>query len=176
MATENCLPTSDVATTLQATPLGSRYTCVDDPVGSPDDTDYVSVPAGFSNADIYGFSHAVPAGSTINSVAVVNRVWIDASSAYSMVAAHLKVGGTVYTQTSFGTLGSWAAGTKTWATNPKTGVAWTYDSLATIDGFGIYLQTETGKTRTKCSQSYLVIDYTPGSGGTSTRRAVAVLL
>lgn len=168
MALDYCLPLADLKADLQVSGDATRAACLDDPVGVPDDdATYVHAAQGTNNYCIVSRqAHSVPAGSTINSVSVAVRTYVDAvNGAVADQSAYIRISGNDYSQPSCGALGSYATTTKTWNTNPDTLAGWVFADLVNIDGFGPKLTTDAlAAVRSKCTQSYLIIDYTAPSG------------
>ncbi len=136
--TQSRLPTSNLTIgsmwSFTGCTSSTAYQCVDDPIGSPNNsTDYLRVSSSGKEA-IFGFSvFTVPAGSTITYVRVTHVTFRDGSSSANIKAA-LRVGGTTYTQPTAQLLtASWITYNYDWTTNPRTGLAWT---VADVNGTG----------------------------------------
>jgi len=54
----------------------------------------------------------------------------------------------------------WTTYSNTWATNPATGLPWTWDEIDQLQ-VGISLRRIASFKRTSCTQVYVVVDYTP---------------
>jgi hypothetical protein len=129
VATLTRAPTSDEAVSgTWSGSVGSRWTLVDDyPSVATNDL----LTGGTSAASItFGFSaFTVPSGSTSISVQVM---YFDgeAANGANNCGGRIKVGGTYYdaaTHNPAGTAGT--SRTDNWATNPRTGAAWTVDDV-----------------------------------------------
>jgi hypothetical protein len=130
MATQNRAPTGDEAspTGTWSGSAGSRYSLVDD---YPDTTpaDYLQHGTAAGHLDFTFSAFSIPAGSTNISVQVL---YYDAepSNGNNNIAGRLVVGGTAYNAATHNPSGtSYSARSDNWATNPKTGAAWTVDDI-----------------------------------------------
>jgi len=127
-----------------------------DETPADDATSYVSV-YNDDKYDLYNLpAHSVGSG-VINSITVYQRS--RESGANGQSCSVIKTGGTVY-------YGGWDALTtsyqdfsEVWATNPKTGVAWTWDDIDALQ-IGVRLDEISGSVYVICTQVYVVIDYT----------------
>jgi hypothetical protein len=166
MATQTRLPTGDGSTSAwTALGGGSKFSEVDDPIGTPDeDTTYVSR-VNTAGTQLYTFSaFAVPSGSTINFVRVFARMRMAAGSATA--ALILRVNGTNSVINVGAQTASYADETNDWLTNPNTGLAWTVDD---VNGVGADPLQEFGHRtdsgfgageEMRCTQCYAEVDYT----------------
>jgi uncharacterized membrane protein len=143
MATQTRNPTSDdaVSGTWNGS-AGTRYTVVDDyPDTTPTDTLLHGTTAGNLT---FGFSaFSIPSNATSISVQVLYYDQKTASQAAAS-AGRLKVGGSYYNATTHNPATSYTSRSDNWATNPKTGAAWTPAQVNGTDGtndlqaFGFY--------------------------------------
>ncbi|MFA6046572.1 MAG: hypothetical protein WC718_16425 [Phycisphaerales bacterium] len=143
MTTQTRNPTSDeaVAGTWSGS-AGTRYQAVDD---HPDSAGADFLAHGTTAGNLtFGFAaFNVPAGSTGLSIDVL---YYDAEPANgnNNSAARLKVGGNYYNSATHNPAGAtYTLRTKSWATNPKSGVAWTVDDVNgvgvnALEAFGLY--------------------------------------
>lgn len=129
MATETLRPTGDLAKILNRQPTAARnYTAVDE--SAADDTDYVYgrdiLNAGVMNfQDQYTLGNMSASGTlTISSVLLRYRGQTLATGTTKQYTAGIVVGATPYLDT-YRTTTAWTTWTKSWATNPGTGIAWT---------------------------------------------------
>lgn len=129
MVTVSRAPTSDEAVSGSWTgSAGSRYTLVDD---YPDTTGADKLTHGTTAGNItFGFTaFAIPSGSSNISVSVLYYDDKNGTGA-CQVGARLKVGGNYYNAATHNPVnGVFTQRTDSWATNPKTGVAWTVDDI-----------------------------------------------
>ncbi len=161
-STDTRVPTSDESNTggFTTSPLWSK---VDET--TPNDSDYI---VGVNNGGghcTFGFStFSVPGGSGISSVTVFYRAQ-DAAKGANNIRASLKVGGTYYdtTATSNNPGSSFTTYSYAFATNPKTGIAWTVDD---VNGIGANPLQAFGVASTdfnpdiQVSMVYMVVNYT----------------
>jgi hypothetical protein len=133
VATQTRAPTSDeaVSGTWSGT-AGQRWSLVDDypPAGS-------DILTGGTTAAVITFGFAaftVPAGATVGSVAVMYYDG-EAANGANNCGGRIKVGGTYYNAVTHNPAGTtYTARTDSWATNPKTGAAWT---VGDVNGIGV---------------------------------------
>lgn len=149
MPTQNRNPTSDIsATGTWSGTAGTRYTLVDDYPTSTGDVLIHGTTAGNINFGYSAFS--IPSIATNISVQVL---YFDDrnGSASSNIGGRLRVGGTFYNATTHNpTNGVVVQRTDNWATNPRTGVAWTVNDINGIgsnalDAFG-FISTDASPT------------------------------
>lgn len=147
--------------------------CVDDPVGTPDDsTSYVYTNA-FGSADaLFTFSTPqVPSGAIVNYIRITSRIQ---SYVRAGVNAILRVGGTTYTSSVFYVpLSSWGSVNRDFITNPKTGLSWTVNDVNgtganPLQWFGNRLNTiiyDKSYGSSFLTQVYMIVDYTYTEAG-----------
>ena len=158
-------PTSDEATTgtWTMTGGGDYHSCLDEAVLNT--ADYITCTA--VGRQTFGFTaYAIPAGCTITSVVVV-MCTVRHGANVGRMGGELKVGGNYY-----GGLGhtpyespEWGYFTRSWATNPKSGAAWTLNDVNGIgvnalQAFGVYSDDCTPTV--SCAQCWLQVYFTPG--------------
>jgi len=168
MATVTLRPDANISVQCSQYPTsGYNYDKVNE-VTSDGDSTYVYAPGG-TNAyyyDLYDIpSSGIPVGSTINSVAITIVV---RSAGYGTkstnVATRLNTHATIY-ETSYiiANSSTYSAKTTTYTTNPYTGAAWTLDEVNSMD-IGVMcrdIYLEPYDSGARCTQVYVVIDYTP---------------
>lgn len=122
-------PTSDITRTGTWTgSAGSRYTAVDD---FPDTSTGLTVGTVYGVLT-FGFApFSIPDESTINSVQVDYYARSTGSSANNM-ASRIVVGGSSYDSAYIDPPTGITLYTKTWETNPKTGIEWTVDDVNNV--------------------------------------------
>ena len=130
---------------------------VDDLQGSPDDdSTYVQAQSDTYQRDLYNLS--APTGNgTINYIKVWYR-FRQSPTGTAYLTPAIKTGGTAYEGSEDTTGTSWENGSYQWTTNPKTGVAWTWDDLTALQA-GIKMH-RSGGTGARCTQVYVEVDYT----------------
>jgi YD repeat-containing protein len=166
-STQDRLPTSKINVISPWSTTGcnnsSAYQCVDDPIGSPNNsTDYIRDNNSSGKEATFGFLpvFTVPTGSTIQYVRVTH-VTIRNSGSSADIKAALRVGGTTYTQAAAQTLnGSWTTYSYDWTTNPRTGAAWIVEDVNgtgsnPLQGMGVY----SGSGDESVTQVYVTVGY-----------------
>ena len=168
MATQNRAPTSDEAASgTWSGAAGSRWQLVDD---YPSTSSADALTGGTAAAAItFGFSaFAIPAGSTGISVQV-RYADGEAANGANNCGGRLKVGGSYFNAATHNPSGT--AGTlreDSWATNPKTGAAWTVDD---INGIGANALQAFGINSTDSNPTFFVasvelqVTYSPPVSG-----------
>lgn len=139
------------------------------------DTSYVSTGTA-SAGDLYNITNSSQFG-IINSVSVY-YVAKRGSTAGVQVRSALKTGGTAYYGAWQSPTTSYATYSDTWATNPKTSVAWTWSD---VDNLQIGVQANAAVNYAYVTQVYAHVDYNPllpptavyiGSGATDSQLTV----
>ncbi len=159
MATETLYPDSDVSKAIPASiPAGAHWSCLDD----ASEADYVYSNIDGWAADIYGIqNHSVGSG-TINSVTIYITHWQTGASRTTCNFG-VKTGGTEYLYGEF-----MGAGTteynKSWATNPNTLAAWTWDDIDALQGV-LKLRRNASSQYSYVSRMRIVVDYTEAPAG-----------
>ena len=127
-----------------------------DEVEADDDTTYVSsVDSGAWQRDLYNLpAHSVGSG-TISKITIHLRIYYGNIDDYAK--ACLKTGGTVYESGNLPrTVSAWKSASWEQATNPKTGVAWTWDDIDALQ-VGATIFSEGGHVRV--TQIYVEVEY-----------------
>jgi len=115
--------------------------------------------------DLYNIQDHSVGNGTINSVTVYARCKTDASGVDGKIAIKSGTGGgapNTIDESDITLTTSWADYSHTWATNPATASAWTWDEIDNLQ-IGINLES-TGDPKffkAKCTQIYVEVDYTP---------------
>jgi hypothetical protein len=135
-------------------------------VATPDDaaTYLEKAPTGGSSSWTGAWTNPLTPGATINSVTVTTRCWLDGNNSVAAQGAIIYNGVTADQKLGGFTVDSWVTVAKTWATNPFTAGAWTFEDLATLS-FGVKLTSvdevgTPGALASKCTQTFMTLDYT----------------
>jgi len=161
MATERLTVNSDITKGIpKSIPSGTHYTCLDETV--LDTMDYVYCDWTEWTTDRYGIQNHSAGSGTINKVtmyAVLHQAGTGAHSNYG-----IKTGGTDYMVGAFQAATSPTLYSHDWDTNPKTGVAWTWDDVDALEAI-LTISRCSSYQYTMCYQMYLIIDYTEAPQG-----------
>jgi hypothetical protein len=119
---------------------GEHWDKVDE-VEADDNSTYIYLDAVSAGGNWQRDLYALPAhtgSGTINSVTVYARLK-DIYGSNSSGKISIKTNGTVYDTSAFALTTSWATKSNVWATNPQTGVAWTWDEIDALEaGVSLY--------------------------------------
>ena len=75
---------------------------------------------------------------------------------------YMKTGGTTYANGNYSLTQSYADYENSWATNPQTGVAWTWANIDALQaGISLKNMNPVPSTDPRCTQVYVVVTYTP---------------
>jgi hypothetical protein len=172
-STQDRLPTGDSATSnWTALGGGTKFSEVDDPIGTPDDdTTYISKDDSSGAQDFTFAAFAITNGSTINSVQLIARCRERDADDVLQLTGRLQVNSTDYAATSQNVADGATYGdyTFTWATNPNTAVAWTEadvegTSAAPLQEFGVNVASIAAGEGIRCTQVFARVDYTAAGG------------
>jgi hypothetical protein len=132
---------------------------------TPDeDTTYVKDDEAVYGYDLYNLP-AHSGSGTINSVTVYIRA--KRASSYAIKAyTVIKTGGTEYYGSQIALTASYADYSKQYNTNPKTGIAWTWDDIDALQA-GIGLNLDENTNHGNCTQVYVEVDYSLVTAKTS---------
>ena len=169
MATETLRPNAagdeENLSTVVGDGSGTHYAAVDEATAD-EDTSYVEC-SGFNQGwqrDLYNIANHSAGSETINSVTVYARCkGINTISQTSLKIA-IKTGGTVYEGNEETVTLSYANYSKQWTTNPNTGSAWTWTEIDALQA-GINMREPDSWDKTRCTQVYVEVDYTPAVTG-----------
>jgi hypothetical protein len=170
MATEILRPNGNDTTALynSAGNQTNNYSYVDEV--SANDADYVynynAIPSGLWLLDLYALPDtSIPSGSTINKITFYARFVANVDTAAYAKFAY-KSGGTIYYSSEPALTTSFAEYSWIQTTNQKTGLAWTITDInALVAGVSLFRAGDKYPVFSECSQLWLVIDYTAGTGG-----------
>jgi len=132
---------NDIGGSTQWTPTGNVAGCSANwcvATTNDADTSYVSNYFG-GDSDLYNITNSFQSG-IINSVSVY-YVARRGSTAGVSIKSVLKTGGSRYYGTVQGLTASYTTYSDTWATNPQTGVAWTWSDVDNLQ-IGLFAQTD----------------------------------
>ena len=158
MATETLRPNAagdETAIPIQHPDSTYHWDKVDE-VEADDDTTYVSsVDSEAWQRDLYNLpAHSVGSG-TISKITIRLRIYY--GNVFDYAKACLKTGGTVYESGNLPTINdAWESVSWEQATNPKTGVAWTWDDIDALQ-VGATIFSEDGYVRV--TQIYVEVEY-----------------
>jgi len=180
MPTETLRPNAAGDATELVPSTAPNWECVNEAVANGD-TDYVRNDAENTyERDLYNIPDtAIPAGSTINSVTVywtARKVAVPSTRAIAGYSS-IKTEGIIYEGSVQALTNSYVEYNTAYATNPNTGVAWTIAELNALQ-IGIYLGNyyldDLHFAYGRCTQVYVIIDYTAAAGGRIRRLLVGV--
>ncbi len=135
----------------------SNYLAVDE-VSPDDDTTYVynSSDGSVNGADLYNFNNHTIESGEITDLTVYIYAKTLGTGQYDIF---MKTGGTQYTKGAGNLTGSYATYSKSWTSNPQSGLLWTWADIDAIQAGG-YLFDITGSA-SRITQVYTIITYTP---------------
>ena len=176
MATVTLRP-AGVGTDTSHTPTGAatNHGCVsEDSVDN--DTTYVYKAVPGSNRDLYTIdANSIGASDTINSITVyvVGRMVTTGGLISTSIGAVIRENAT----TTSGTLQaltttSYVTKSQTWTTKPSSGTAFTQTDITNLE-IGVTISISDANNG-RCTQVYVVVDYTPTAGGTAISKVINV--
>lgn len=140
------------------TPADSNWESVDED-SSDDDVTYVESGAGVYETDLYNLADTALYG-TINSVTVfVNckGTKVGVFSAYTRI----KTNGVAHDGSEITLTTTYVTYSTAYTTNPQTTAAWTWAEVNALQA-GVALKKPTGGATSRCTQVWVVVNYTPG--------------
>jgi len=162
MTQQTQYPTGTVSNAWTVSPAGQPWEAVDDPAGAPDDATYVSAFAPFKNCNLSHPGFAVPAGSVVNSVIQFWRAK-ETVAARTWLRINLKNPNSWHTAGPLALTAAYVDRTRTWLTNPATGLAWTIDQVAQVGAnainYAISFRSANTTVEQSISQAHLLVDY-----------------
>ena len=152
----------------------ANYLCVDE-TSRDSATTYVKIvgseDAAVTGIDLYALPDHSSESGTINSVtAVMVAKYV---MRISTGAPRIQVNGTNYGNAAGGLTTSYATYSQTWATNPNSGVAWTWSDIDALQA-GCVLTGARRSGDARATQIYIEVDYTEG-GGAAFKQSRALL-
>ncbi|MGD0978148.1 MAG: archaellin/type IV pilin N-terminal domain-containing protein [Candidatus Bathyarchaeia archaeon] len=134
---------------------GNHYDKVSETTSDGDAT-YVYTTSTSTQRDSYTFTSTSATG-TINSV----TIYIVARATNSGTASTVvRISGTSYYGTSNTLTTSYTPYSTQYTLNPDTNAAWTWADVSSLDA-GVRLARSSGQTDARCTQIYVVVNYTP---------------
>lgn len=163
-------------TTLTPNGAASNYECVKEVIVD-DDTTYVNKGTIGSSKDLYIIdSNSIGASDTINSITVyvVGRMVTTGRLITASLAATIRENAT----TTLGTAQnlsttSYVTKSQTWTTKPSSGTAFTQTDITNLQ-IGVAI-SQSDSNNCRCTQVYVVVDYTPSGGGGGSVSKLALL-
>jgi hypothetical protein len=142
---------------------GGHYDKVDDPSGTPDDNaTYVRTSVSSYQLDLYNLPDQSLSG-TISNVTIYARCLSFVAQGYAKIAT--KTESVIYYSAILSPpIDSYGDFSKSYDTNPNTGVAWTWAEINALQ-IGIALQSN-DVNATRCTQVFAIVTYTPSAGST----------
>lgn len=139
----------------------AHYDKVDE-ASKDDDTTYVYTGSATYRLDTYAFANPTETG-IINSITVY-AACARSSSCTGKAKVAIYTSGQAAQYGSEETLGtSYVTYEKAWTTNPWTSAAWSWSDLNALE-IGVSLKGDDSTYVVKCTQVYIVIDYSAGGG------------
>ncbi len=139
----------------------SNWQSVDEVVADGDAT-YVEPGGGGQRTDLYNVDASVYQAGVISSVEVFATIRWDLLHTPSQTSIKLKAGGTTGSGATFVPTVAWVEYSEVFTVSPDTGVAFTWAEIAALQiGVTLWRDGGTPFERTRCTQVYCVIDFTP---------------
>ena len=166
-ATEATLRPEGAGDITQLTPFPdggeANWEDVDDETPDEDSTYVEAAPTGDRLIDLYAIPGLPTSSLTINSVKIYIRCRCTNAAPTGLLAnTAIKTGGATYYGDDEDLTNSWTNYSKTYALNPDTGVAWTYDEVAALQiGLKIQSNVPAFNDKGQCTQVYAVVNYIP---------------
>lgn len=137
---------------------GNHFVEVDDAPGSPDDdTTYISVGSG-NQEDYWSVTDHTTETAAIDSLEVFLRTKHSAGNEEFAICVY--AGGTDYCTSDIADYAVWTTDSNVWATNPKTGIAWTWADIDALQ-IGVKSRAIGGWGGTAyCTQAWANVTYT----------------
>jgi len=136
-----------------------NWECVDD-ITPDDNITMVQSQGGNWRTDIYSLSSPWSNICNIYSVSVHCRALKAALWTVGRAKLVLRTYGTDYEGPENTVSSSWTEYSSEWATNPATGLAWTWDEIEQLEA-GLSLQTSSPASRVQCTQVWVDVAYGP---------------
>ncbi len=116
--------------------------------------------SGSYATDAYAIGDVTATTCRIASVAVYARAMKTSSGGTGLLRTVIRIGSTNYQAPETAVTNTWAMYSDSWATNPATGVAWTWADIDNLQA-GVSLYSSSGSFSTRCTQVYVVVTYAP---------------
>ena len=171
MATQTLRPNGAGDETFLTPSAGANWECVDE-ASHDSDTSHVSTTGAGVTGDLYAkSSNSIGTGDTINSVTVymVARITSSGRLINGQARNVIKENGVKTTATAQSLTTSYVSYSTTYTTKPSNGSAWTKTD---IDNLQIGVSLSAQSTTSRCTQVYVVVDYTPSGGGGSVSQKI----
>lgn len=162
---------SETSITSQEPAATSHYDKVDE-ASADDDSTYVYTSTATYQRDLYSLPAHSGTGN-INSITVYFRCEKTNAVRIGFVKPSIKSDSTTTDGTEVAVSTSWATYSQTWATNPVDDESWEWSDIDDLQ-IGISLRSEVAPgTETRCTQVYVIVDYTFLSAPTITINAAS---
>ncbi len=149
--------------------LGTHWVTVDEPTPDDDGT-YIYDNTETYHRDLFSLTDHSTGQGAISRITVYGRFQAIAySPAQESAKICIKTGGAVYEQAfQLAAKDIWYNLSKEWVQNPNTGTAWTWSDIDSLQAGCALRKCKADVTcRTKCTQLYVIVEYTPGEDKSS---------
>ena len=146
--------------------VASNYGCVNE-VSVDNDSTYVDLGTIGQTKDLYTIdTNSIGGSDTINSITVyvVARMVTTGRLISGGVSATIRENGTTTNGVANNlTTTSYVTKSQTWTTKPSSGTAFTQTDITNLE-IGVII-SQSNANNVRCTQVYVVVDYTPSGGG-----------
>lgn len=166
------------STQLTATGAGTNHGCVNESSSDGDTTYVVTSIGNGTQTDLYTIdANSIGVSDTINSITVY--LIARATATGRLITANRVITireNSVTTYDASGALTtSYVTYSKTWNTKPSNGTSWTKTDIDNLEiGVRLVINNNGGSAAARCTQVYVIVDYTPSGGGGSVSQKIVM--
>lgn len=164
------------STQLTATGAGTNHGCVNESSSDGDTTYVVTSISSGHQTDLYTIdANSIGVSDTINSITVY--IIARATAIGRLITANrvitIRENSVTTYDASVALTTSYATYSKTWNTKPSNGTSWTKTDIDNLEiGVRLVINNNGGSAAARCTQVYVIVDYTPSGGGGSVSQKI----
>lgn len=166
------------STQLTATGAGTNHGCVNESSSDGDTTYVVTSIGNGTQTDLYTIkedANSIGVSDTINSITVylIARATATGRLIIANRVITIRENSVTTYDASVALTTSYATYSKTWNTKPSNGTSWTKTDIDNLEiGVRLVINNNGGSAAARCTQVYVIVDYTPSGGGGSVSQKI----